>query len=88
MQVLIKDKTQRLLLEKVDNGVILYDVGEDDTVSSKLLYEVYQRDGAVNFDTIIAMLSDIIAHLQVPLGEEETNTKIVIVKIPLHEEKE
>lgn len=88
MQVLIKDKTQRLLLEKVDNGVILYDVGEDDAVSSKLLYEVYQRDGAVNFDTIIAMLSDIIAHLQVPLGEEETNTKIVIVKIPLHEEKE
>lgn len=83
MELNIKNTSSRILLERADNGVILYDLGEGDTVISKMLYEVYFRDGVVDFDNMAALLVDIIENLKIPIAEPETNRamEIYITKI-------
>lgn len=78
MDLTIKNQSSRLLLERSDNGVILYDVGEDNAVSSKVVYEVYFKDGIIDFQNIGILMVEIMESLKIPLVEEETNRKLVI----------
>jgi hypothetical protein len=77
MEVTIKNTSSRILLERADNGVILYDISEDNSVSSKVLYEVYYKDGIIDFYNI-GVLIEIMESLKVPIAEEETNRRMLI----------
>ena len=74
MEVTIKNASSRILLEKVDNGVILYDIGEDNTVISKIVYEIYFKDGIIDFENMGIFLEEILETLKLPIFEVETNT--------------
>ena len=83
MEFTIKNNSSRILLERTDNGVILYDLGEDDTVISKMVYGIYHRNGIIDFESMGAFLSDILENLKFPAEEPETNRAIefFVVKI-------
>jgi hypothetical protein len=78
MEVTIKNPSSRLMLERADNGVILYDVGEDNTVSSRVVYEVYFKDGILDFQNMAIMMLEIMESLKIPVAEPETNRTIMI----------
>jgi len=78
MEVKIKNNSSRVVLERADNGVILYDVGEDNTVSSKMVYELYFKDGILDFHSIANLIVEVMESLKVPLVEEETNRMLFI----------
>lgn len=96
MELTIKNPSSRVLIEKADNGVILYEIGEDNTVSSRIVYEIYYKDGMLNFEALGNLVNDILETTKVPTQEEETNRKlgIHIAKIdpdkpvPGHEDQE
>jgi hypothetical protein len=87
MELKIRNTSSRILLERADNGVILYDLGEGDTVISKMLYEVYYRDGVIDFDNMAALLVDIIENLKIPISEPETNRAMEIYVVKIDPEK-
>ena len=74
MELTINNQSSRILLERVDNGVILYDIGDDNTVISKIVYEIYFKDGIIDFENMGIFLIDILETLKIPLFETETNT--------------
>ena len=76
MELNIKNTSSRVLLEKVDNGVILYEIGDDNTVTSKIVYEMYFKDGILDFDTIGAFMIEILESLKIPAEEIETNRQL------------
>lgn len=78
MELNIKNVSSRILLERTDNGVILFEIAEDNTVISKMVYETYYSDGILNFDTVGLLFSDILETLRIPSEEIETNRKIGI----------
>ena len=54
-------------------------VGEDNVVSSSVSYEIYFRDGVVNFESVGVFLLEIVQNLGLPLEEPETNRKLEIM---------
>jgi hypothetical protein len=87
MEVNIKNPSSRLILEKADNGVILYDVGEDNVVSSKVLYETYFKDGIIDFESIATLMIEVMESLKIPTVEEETNRFLAISVMKIDPEK-
>lgn len=83
MEVTIKNTSSRVLLERTDNGVILYDVNEDNIVESKIAYEIYLKDGIIDFHTMAAMMLEVMEFLKIPTAEIETNRvlSLSVVKI-------
>jgi hypothetical protein len=77
----------RIMLEKVDNGVILYDISSDGEVSSRVVYEIFFKDGSLNFEAIADMFDDVMEDLRLPVSEETTNSKIQLVIVPLDPDK-
>lgn len=77
----------RIMLEKVDNGVILYDISSDGEVSSRVVYEIFFKDGSLNFEAIADMFDDVMEDLKLPASEETTNSKIQLVIVPLDPDK-
>jgi hypothetical protein len=77
----------RIMLEKVDNGVILYDISSDGEVSSRVVYEIFFKDGSLNFESIADMFDDVMDDLKLPISEETTNSKIQLIIVPLDPEK-
>jgi hypothetical protein len=77
----------RIMLEKVDNGVILYDISSDGEVSSRVVYEIYFKDGSLNFEAIADMFDDVMEDLRLPVSEETTNSKVQLVIVPLDPDK-
>jgi|688.fasta_scaffold2147876_1 hypothetical protein len=96
MEITIKNLASKALVERTDNGVVFHAVGEDNIVSSSVSYEIYFRDGIVNFESIAVFLLEVIQNLGLPLEELETNRKLEIsIKkidptkpVPGHEEEE
>lgn len=78
MEVTIKNHSSRILLERADNGVILYDVGEDNTVDSKILYEIYFKDGIIDFQNMGIFILEVMEALKIPTQESESNSILVI----------
>lgn len=87
MELNIKNTSSRVLLEKTDNGVILYDISEDNTVASKMVYEIYFKDGISNFHSIANMISDIMETMRIPISETSTNRKMEIVVVKIDPQK-
>ena len=87
MEVTIKNSSSRLILERADNGVILYDVGEDNSVSSKVLYELYYKDGILDFQNMAIMFLEIMESLKIPAIEEETNRALAISIVKIDPDK-
>ena len=83
MEVTIKNVSSRVLLERTDNGVIIYDVNEENSVVSKVAYEVYFKDGILDFQTMSVMLLETMELLGIPTQEVSTNRQLsmVITKI-------
>ena len=75
------------MLEKVDNGVILYDISSDGEVSSRVVYEIFFKDGSLNFEAIADMFDDVMEDLRLPVSEEITNSKVQLVIVPLDPDK-
>jgi hypothetical protein len=86
MEIKISNNS-RIMLEKVDNGVILYDIASDGEVSSRVVYEIFFKDGTLNFESIADMFDDVMDDLKLPISEETTNSKIQLVIVPLDPEK-
>jgi len=78
MELTIKNKSSRVLLERSDNGIILYDLGDDNNVISKLVYEIYYKDGVLDFDNMAIFVEDLMENLKIPTTELETNRTIQI----------
>jgi hypothetical protein len=76
MELNIKNPSSRVLVEKADNGVILYEIGEDNTVSSRLVYEIYFKDGMLDFEALGNLVNDIFETVKVPTEEVETNRRL------------
>jgi len=83
MELNIRNKSSRILLEKTDNGIILSDVGEDGLVTSRIVYEMYFKEGLLNFETVSNFLYDIMEHMKIPMSEAETNVKAEIYLEPI-----
>ena len=83
MELNIKNPGSRILLEKVDNGVLLYEIGEDNVVTTKIVYEMYYEDGILDISSIGSFLIEMLDSLKIPSQETETNQqlKLFIVKI-------
>lgn len=82
-KIKIKNISSRVVLEKADNGIILYDISEDNTVSSKLIFETYFKDGVLDFENIAGIFVEVMDIMRIPLSEPETNRmfKLSIEKI-------
>jgi hypothetical protein len=78
MEITIKNLASKALVERTDNGVVFHAIGEDNVVSSSVSYEIYFRDGVVNFESIAVFLLEVIQNLGLPLEEEETNRRMEI----------
>ena len=83
MEITIKNPSSRILLEKADNGVILYEIGEDNVVTSKIIYEMYFKDGIIDFSAIGIFMLEMVESLGIPLEEQETNRKLEIFINPI-----
>ena len=79
MELNIKMPSSRILLEKVDNGIVLYEIGEDNVVTSKLVYEMYYKDGIIDFDSMGNFMMEIMEFLKIPTFEKETNRQLGII---------
>lgn len=87
MELNVNSASKRVILERCDNGVIMYETDEENNVSSKILYETYFKDGIVNFDTIGYMINDILECLVIPSEEKETNSKLLVFVTRLNPEE-
>ena len=87
MELKISSPSSRVLLERSDNGLIVYEISEENTVTSKLVYEMYFKDGIIDFSSIANFFSDTMEILKVPLDEEDTNRKAVIAIVKIDTEK-
>ena len=79
MAKLIKNTASRLYLEKADNGVILCELTEDDTISSKILYELHYEDGTMDMFRVTEFLYDILENLNIPTSDIETNSDLLLL---------
>jgi len=87
VEIRIKNINSRIVVERTDNGAIMYDVSEDGEVSSRMSYEMFFRDGAVNFVTISEFFFDVMDSLKIPMLEESSNKKISIVLTKIDPDK-
>jgi hypothetical protein len=87
MELTIKNPSSRVLLEKFDNGVVLYEIGEDNAVISKFVYQTYYKDGMMDFDSVGNLLLDIVEMMKIPMEEPETNRRVVIGVAKIDPEK-
>ena len=87
MELNIKNPSSRILVEKVDNGVVLYEIGEDNVVSSRIVYEMYFKDGILDFETIATFMVEIMESLKIPTEEPDTNRKLGIFISKIDPEK-
>jgi adenine C2-methylase RlmN of 23S rRNA A2503 and tRNA A37 len=78
MEFTIKSISSRLLLERSDNGIILYDLGDDNVVISKIVYEIYYKDGVIDFDNMTDFIKDLMENLKIPIIESETNRALQV----------
>lgn len=78
MELITTASPSRVLLEKADNGIIVSNLNESDEVTSKFLYEIYYKDGILNYDNIGAFVYAIMDTLFIPIQEPETNRKFEI----------
>ena len=79
MELKITNSSSRLIIERTDNGVVLYETSEENAVSSKFVYEAYRRDGILNFQSIIHLLSDVLELMKIPSEDTNSNSKMTIV---------
>ena len=78
MAKLIKNTASRLYLEKADNGIILCELTEDDTISSKILYEIHYEDGTIDMYRVTEFLYDVLENLNIPTSDIETNSDLLL----------
>lgn len=78
MELKIKNNTSRIVLEKADNGIILYDVGDDGVVNSKVVYEIYYKDGIIDFENMVIFILETLESLKIPFIEPETNRMLAL----------
>ena len=78
MELNVKSASKRVILERCDNGVMLYETDDEDNVTSKIVYEIYFKDGMINFSTVGFMINDILECLTIPTEEKETNSKLQV----------
>lgn len=78
MELNIKNTSSRILLERAENGIILYEIGENNSVLTRLVYETHFQDGLLNFEAIAQFMMEALEILKIPGHENETNRKLVI----------
>lgn len=73
----IKDRpSNRILLERTDNGVILIDLDGSNTVRSKIVYEIWGKDGALDFYKLAIFMYEIAEFMNLPVTDPEGNLKL------------
>jgi hypothetical protein len=79
MEITIKNPASRILLERAENGIILYEISEDNVVLTRLVYETHYHNGLLNFENIAQFMMESLELLKVPAYEMETDTKLAII---------
>jgi hypothetical protein len=87
MELNIKNPSTRILLEKVDNGVILYEIGEDNVVTSKMVHALYYEDGIQDYIATGIFMMTFMESLKVPIEDAETNRRLNVVLTKIDPEK-
>jgi len=86
-QINIQNKCSRLLLERTDNGIILYDVGDDNVVSSKVAYEIFYKDGVLDFENMAVFVYEIFENMKIPVIETESNRALGLTILKIDPDK-
>jgi hypothetical protein len=76
MMETIKFNTERVLLERAENGVILYDLDSEGNVKTKVVYEIHYKDGIIDFSKMAYMFFEIAEFLKYSLEDPEANQKL------------
>lgn len=78
MDISIKSPSSRIMLERTDNGVIMYSISSENVVNAKQVYEIYNREGTIDFHSMGSALTDIIENLNFPFEDQSSNRQIGI----------
>ena len=76
MEINIKIAGSKLLIEKVDNGILVYEIDENDSVTSKLVYSIYYEDGILDLEAIGEFLMEMLNLLRIPNKDLELNAQL------------
>lgn len=68
----------RVQIERTDNGVILVDIGEKNQAETKMVYEIWNKEGNIDFFKVAELFYDIAEYLKIPVDSPELNTKLEI----------
>ncbi len=79
MELKVQNNSSRILIEKADNGIIIYDIGEDNVVQSTQVYEIYIKDGRINYSVMSDVFFDVMEMMKFPIFEEDSNTRIEMI---------
>lgn len=81
MEIVIKNQNAQVLIDRTDNGVILLDIAEDGVVVSKSCFELYFRDGNLDFDNIGSFFHELMSVLKFPTEDKEFSLEVMIVPV-------
>jgi hypothetical protein len=84
----IVNKTSKILIERTDNGVVVLDIDEENVVVSRVAYEIYFKDGLIDFENIAILFLELMEMLKIPTYEAETNSKLELYVDPIDPEQE
>ena len=65
----------------------MYDVNSDNEVTSKVAYEIYFKDGIIDFETMGFMILELMECLSIPTAEIETNRKLALIAVKIDPNK-
>jgi hypothetical protein len=88
MEVTIRNESSRILIERIDNGAMIYEVDEQNQVVSKVGYELYFKDGLTDFNTMGIMLSEIMELLGISMRDLSSNRQLNLIISKIDPEKE
>ena len=82
MKLKIRNSSNRTILERTDNGILVYDVNSENEVSSKIAYEIYNHDGSINWNKVAIFFMETLELLRIPSSDNAE--KIVIGVAPIN----
>ena len=75
--------SDRIVLVKADNGVLLTDNRNGE--SGTKVYEIFNEDGSVDFDSLAFMFTDIAEYMNIPMVCDISGQEMVHITVPIGE---
>lgn len=75
--------SDKIILVKADNGVILTDTNKTDNAVK--VYQIFNEDGSVNFESFTNMIQDIAEFMNIPFEDPISGLGLVNYTMPINE---